>query len=181
MGERIMETYISFLRGINVGGNKKIKMDDLSDLYESLGLINVKTYIQSGNVVFNTVNLKPDELEQKIETAVRNTFGFDVKVMIRTKGELKKIIKKNPFSEEYFNHLHVMFLSGIHADPPIKELDEVKDDFEEYFISGKEIYIYYHNGVAKTNLSNGFIEKKLNVSATTRNWNTVNRLAEMSD
>ena len=96
-----MNTYISFLRGINVGGHSKIKMKELIELYESLGLKNVKTYVQSGNVVFESNGNNINQIIKKIETGIQKQFGLDVKVMVRTPDEIKRIIKNNPFLITY--------------------------------------------------------------------------------
>jgi uncharacterized protein (DUF1697 family) len=175
-----MTTFISMLRGINVGGHKNIKMDVLSKLYESLGYTNVKTYIQSGNVIFDSSSTNIQELTEIIEGKLKGSFDFEVCVVIRTKNEFQNIIENNPFLKEDLSKLYVAFLSGTPIDPSINEIDSIKGDSEKYFISGKEIYLYYPNGVREAKLSNNFFEKKLNVSATTRNWNTVNKLYAMS-
>lgn len=175
-----MITYIAMLRGINVGGHKKIKMDLLLNLYESLGFTNIKTYIQSGNVIFDSPNLNIQELTEKIEEKIKSSFSFEISVFIRTKNELQKIIENNPFQKEDLSKLFVAFLSDNPIDPPLSEINKVKDDLEKYIILGKEIYLYYPNGVSNTKLSNNFLEKKLKVSATTRNWNTVNALFAMT-
>lgn len=174
-----MTTYISLLRGINVSGQKKIKMADLKKLYESLGFADVQTYIQSGNVVFKYTKTDTKQLARKITDSIRKTYSFEVPVEIRTKDDLDKIIANNPFNAENHNKLHVMFLAEKPQNPPIAEIEKMKDKSEEFFIAGREIYLSTPNGYGKSKISNTFFEKKLGVSATTRNWKTVNALFDM--
>ncbi len=179
-----MQTFISILRGINVSGQKKILMADLKVLYEGLHFKEVSTYIQSGNVVFKTATKLPDiKLAQKIEQAIYGKYNFEVPVIIRSKEEIGKIIATNPFVKEKnidLKKLHVTFLSEF----PKKENIEIvnKSDFspDQFIIEGKEIYLHTPCGYGNTKLSNTFFEKKLKTKATTRNWNTVNKLSEMA-
>jgi uncharacterized protein (DUF1697 family) len=176
-----MITYLSILRGINVGGRKKIKMTDLKELYQSLDLKNVKTYIQSGNVVFKHIETSPLELADQIEKKIKEVYDFDVAVFVMTKDELKKIIEKNPYKNEDINKLYVTVLSEIPPENPIEKIDKAKDESEKFSISGKEIYLLIPGGYGRTKLSNDFFEKKFNMSATTRNWKTINKLLEIAD
>lgn len=176
-----MITYISILRGINVGGRKRIKMAELKELYESLNFQNVKTYIQSGNAVFQYKEIPSMEITAQIKNKINEVFGFDVAVFIWTKDEFQKIIEKNPFKDDEINKLYVTFLSEIPLTCPISEIENRKDEFEKFKIFDKEVYLVIPGGYGKTNLSNNFFEKKLKVSATTRNWKTTNRLLEIAD
>jgi uncharacterized protein (DUF1697 family) len=172
--------YISMLRGINVGGQKKIKMNELALLYESRGFEKVQTYIQSGNVVFVSPERDSEKLSAKIEKEIKRRFGFDVAVLIRTAGEIQKIIKNNPFKGKDENYLHVTFLNGKPQEIPIEEIIKVKSGSEEFHIEGREIYLFCPNGYGNTKLSNNFFERKLKVAATTRNWRTVNTLFKIA-
>jgi uncharacterized protein (DUF1697 family) len=179
-----MQTFISILRGINVSGQKKIRMVDLKKLYESLGFSDVKTYIQSGNVIFKSdSNISDIQFAKKIEKAISEQYLFEVPVIIRTSKELEKIILDNPFMKEKnidVKKLHTTFLSetpGKEKAALIKEADFLPDRFE---IKGKEIYLHIPGSYGETKLSNKFFESKLKVSATTRNWNTVNKLFELA-
>jgi uncharacterized protein (DUF1697 family) len=175
-----MIIYISMLRGINVGGRKKVKMVELKGLYESLGFSDVKTYIQSGNVIFKTNNFNSSsELIKRIEVAVKEVFSFEVHVFIRTMSELERIINDNPLIQFDTSKLHVTFLSD-HPTMHINGIDEVKDELEKYSFSDVEIYLFLPNGYGRTKLSNDFFEKKLRVNATTRNWRTVNKLFDIA-
>jgi uncharacterized protein (DUF1697 family) len=176
----IMPTYISMLRGINVGGQKKVPMAELSKLYDSLGVSHVKTYIQSGNVIFDSPSADIQELSAEIQRTIKNAFGFDVPVFIRTIEEFTALIQNNPFPNKDLTKLHVTFLSSSPASQPIQEIDTVKDELEEFLICGKEIYLFCPNGYGQTKLTNNFFEKNLKVLATTRNWNSVNKLLSMA-
>lgn len=176
-----MKTYLSMLRGINVSGQKKIPMEALKKLYESLGFKNVRTYIQSGNVVFECPDKNVPALIRTIEKKIRQTYGFEAVVFIRTKDEFKKLIDSTPFSKKDADKLHVTFLSEPPARLPVEELNEGKSAAEEFHISGKEIYLYCPDGYGRSKLSNNFFERKLKVSATTRNWSTVNELFKLAE
>jgi uncharacterized protein (DUF1697 family) len=166
------------LRGINVGGNKKVSMQVLKERYESIGFKNVQTYVQSGNVVFST-DASVSSTKDKIEKEIKREFGFDVLVFIRTKKELEDLLKNSPFKQKDETKLHVTFLSEKPINVPIDELNSARIGEEEFLISGREIYLFCPNGYGVTKLSNNFFEKKLKVSATTRNWRTVNTLLSM--
>ncbi len=174
-------TYISMLRGINVSGQKMTNMIKLKELYESLGFKNVQTYIQSGNVIFQCPPAEVSKLKAKIEEGIKRVFGFEAPVFIRTGEEFQKLIKKTPYAKEDISRIYVSFLSEVPVNIPIEELKRVKDKSEEFVISGKEIYLFLPNGAGKTKLSNTFLERKLKVGATTRNWNTVLTLLKMTD
>ncbi len=176
--------YISILRGINVSGQKKIKMADLKALYESLGFKNVETYIQSGNVLFETNTTKVGELKIKIEKAISKKYGFDVPVEIRNGRELSDIINNTPFGaldlEGNGTKLLVTFLAAKPTATKITKLMEYVAAPEELVVAGREVYLHCPNGYGKTKLSNTFLERTLGVDATTRNWKSVCKLHEMA-
>ncbi len=177
-----MTTYITLLRGINVGGQKKILMKDLMTLYESMDFKNVKTYVQSGNVVFESHLEDQNDLAGIIEKKILETFGFPVSIIIRTADELKQIILNNPFiKKKGFDEskLYATFFSDIPSDKLLNEALKIKDEKDRFFISGREAYLFCPGGYGKTKFSNNFFEKKLDITATTRNWNTVRTLMEM--
>lgn len=179
-----MQTFISILRGINVSGQKKILMDDLKSLYDHLQFKDVKTYIQSGNVIFKSdEKLSDAELAKKIEDEIFKKYKFQVPVIIRSEDEMEKIISANPFLKEKNidpKKLHVTFLSKIPGKENIEQLEGMDFLPDRFKVSAKEIYLYVPNGYGETKISNTFFEKKLKVNATTRNWNTVNKLSEMT-
>jgi uncharacterized protein (DUF1697 family) len=172
-----MSTIISMLRGINVGG-KKVEMEKLRKDYESLGFTNIKSYIQSGNVLFETS--QKDDLAETIEEKIKQSFGLDVAVFIRTENELRKLVENNPFRTKDVTKLHVTFLREEPREIPDAEIASVKGKAEDYRFSGREIYLFCPNGYGRTKLSNSLFERRLKTPATTRNWNTVNTLLSMA-
>lgn len=179
-----MPTYISLLRGINVGGHKKIPMKDLKTLYESAGFTNVKTYIQSGNVVFNAKSSDILRINTKIEKAIEDSFGFPVTVITRLDADLGKIIKRNPFAGQDRideRHLFVVFLGAKPSTAAVKELSipavKTRDELK---VSGLEIFVHCPDGYGRTPYSILFFEKKLKVAATARNWRTTTTLYAMA-
>jgi len=175
---------ITILRGINVSGQKKIKMLELKSLYESLGFQNVATYIQSGNVIFDTRNKNKSKLKMLIEDAIEKNFQFHVPVEIRTPLEFENIIKNNPFApiklEKDGTKILITFLAN--EPDPVKIANLMKHVVlpEKLLVKGKEVYLYCPNGYGKSKLSNSFIENKLDVKATTRNWKSVYTIHELS-
>ncbi|MEJ2053956.1 MAG: DUF1697 domain-containing protein, partial [Calditrichaceae bacterium] len=176
--------YISLVRGINVSGQKKIQMKDLKFLYESLNFEEVATYIQSGNVIFSSSETDASELAQRIENAINNKFGYEVFVILRSRDELEQAIENNPFIKRKdidTSKLYVTFLKKLPADSKKDDFERIKKDSEEYDLVRKELYLYLPEGYGRTKLTNTYIERKLKVNATTRNWRTVNKLLEMAN
>lgn len=149
-------------------------MEKLKALYESLGFKKVSTYIQSGNVVFECRETSLAELAGKIDVKIEEAFGFDVAVIIRTRQEMERVVKDNPFNVE---NLYVTFLSSLPAEKPSERIRMAKAPEEDIKLSGMEVYLRCPKGYGRTKLSNNFLESKLKTSATTRNWNTVLKLA----
>jgi uncharacterized protein (DUF1697 family) len=175
---------VSLLRGINVSGQKKITMADLTSLYEALGFQQVSTYIQSGNVIFSHAGLKTHILSEQIEQAIEKRYRFQVPVEIRTHKELDAIIKNCPFGpvdlEKEGTKLLLSFLSDRPSPENVARLMEYVKEPEKLVLQGKQVYLYCPNGYGKSKLSNSFLEQKLGVNATTRNWKTVHKLHELS-
>jgi uncharacterized protein (DUF1697 family) len=177
-----MQTYISILRGINVSGHKMIKMEALRKMYEELKFKNVKTYIQSGNVVFQDKKGKSADLEKKIAKKILEATGFEVPVMVRELDELVAVLKNNPFlnkRKEDPLKLHVTFLSGQPGKAEVEKIGMGNYGKDEYIIAGNAVYLFCPDGYGNTKLSNTFFENKLKLTATTRNWKTVNELVNM--
>ncbi|MBT8394848.1 MAG: DUF1697 domain-containing protein [Flavobacteriaceae bacterium] len=176
-----METYIALLRGINVGGHKKILMADLRRFFEKLNFKNVKTYIQSGNVIFQSNEEKIEVLESKIKGQILNEYGFEVSVLVKTHSEIEDILNICPFKEGKKDKSYFIVL---HSNPDKKLVNstmEIKYPNEEFHIINSCVYIYYSLGSGKAKCGTNFFEKKLKVSATARNYNTLNKLVELSN
>lgn len=178
-----MNTYISLLRGVNVSGKNKIKMESLRETYRSLGYADVVSYIQSGNVVFKTPGDNVGDLEATIKKAIADTYGYDVALVTRTGHDMAEVIRLNPFSTRRdfdAKKLCVVFL-GLGSPQSVPPgIDESKIGNDEYVIMGRHVYLYCPDGFARTKLTNAFWERILSTVATTRNWNTVNKLCEMA-
>lgn len=177
-----MPAYIAMLRGVNITGNNSIKMEQLRGLCNSLGFQNVETYVQSGNIVFQTRSEDPLALSKSIGEAILESFGFDVPVIMRTSKEMRSVIANNPFLKEKkidSSKLHVTFLSESPQKGSLKKLGAIAMSPDQYYSASHEIYLYCPAGYGRTKLSNNAIEKALSVSATTRNWRTTNTLFEM--
>lgn len=177
-----MNTFVSLFRGINVGGNHPIRMGELKDLHASLGLSDVVTYIQSGNVVFTSDDADPAQLSRQIEDAFAQKFGFRVNVMVRTAAELRDIIENNPFQNQPMKEskrLVVLFLATCPESTALADLKKAYVGLEEFDLVGQELYIYYPDGIGRSKLSNALIEKKLKTMGTARNWNTVLQLQNL--
>lgn len=176
-------TYIALLRGINVLGKNIIKMDALRKMMEDAGFQDVKTYIQSGNVVFKAGNTSLTEITKGITEEIQQEFGFRVPVIVLDTVTLRRIIEGNPLAGEPGldpGKMHVTFLAS--PPPPFdREAIEMKKlDGEHIAFSELAVYLYCPHGYGKTKLGNDFLEKKLKVTATTRNWRTTLELMKMS-
>lgn len=173
-----MKTYIAFLRGINVGGHKKILMADLKLLLESIGLQDVQTYIQSGNVVFKSK--EETNLASKIAKAIETKYGFIVSVLVKKASELSEILSKCPFFDEKREKSYFILLE----EKPTQENIELTATFsnlnEEFHITQNCVYIYYAVGAGKAKMGVNFFEKKLKVTATARNYRTIVKLIDMA-
>ena len=173
-----MPTYISLLRGINVSGQKKILMADLKALYKGLGFSNVQTYIQSGNVVFEFQKTAASKLQEMVFEKIKSHYGFEVPNLILTPAEVQEALNNNPYQnveKPYFT-----FLSELPEEMNIETLISISFDNEFFELKGKVIYAHYPNGAGSAKMNNNLIERKLKVSATSRNLNTTKKLLEMS-
>ena len=177
-----MTKHLALLRGINVSGHNMIKMEALKTALESIGFSEVVTYIQSGNVFVETDEESGFSVGFKIKQEIYKTFGHEVPVIVIGKQDLELCLKNNPFLKEKevdTKKLYVAFLSKEMSSTAINELkiSQIKPD--EAVVDGNRIFIKYDVGAGKTRLDQKYIEKKLNVTATIRNWNTVNKLLEL--
>jgi uncharacterized protein (DUF1697 family) len=178
-----MPTYIVLLRGINIGSNKRIKMERLAASCGALGFSNAKTYIQSGNIVLDAPKLSAAALSKKLEAKIVADFGFSADVTVRTKEELEQIVAGNPLLNDRridSRMLHVAFLADAPAPSAVKRLESLTAPPDLVRAAAKEIYFYFPNGVSKSSLWKHPLDKVLGVSATMRNWKTVNALHAMA-
>ena len=178
-----MKTYIALLRGINVSGHKLIKMTELKDMFEKVGFNNVTTYIQSGNVVFSTKEENIVLIQEIIKTNILQTFGFDVNVQVLNAEKLNRIKEKHSFLEGNQNQIKAIYYTLLAEKPDeelVRELEELEQTEEFFKITDGVIYCFYPNGVGRAKWHGTFFEKKLKVSSTTRNYNTMKKLVELS-
>jgi len=178
-----MEGRVAILRGINVGGKRKILMTDLKSMFEDLGFSGVNTYIQSGNVIFSNDDERNNtQLSETFEKAINKKFGLEVPVIVRSSSELEELAGKNPFYQDGIdiNHLHLTFLNEEPTSENKKKTELLNYEPDKFIIEGKDVYIYYDGKYHQSKLTNNFFENKLKVSATTRNWKTVLKLLELS-
>ena len=176
-------TYVCLLRGINVSGHKIVKMEKLRAAFEALGFSDVKTYVQSGNVVFKAPKQASAKLTETIADKVLSEFGFSVPVIVRTADEISAVIRNNPFLKEKgidVSKLHVTFLGKSAPPSALEGLSAIVAGPDRYYCSSDAIYLHCPSGYGETRLSNNALEKILSIQATTRNWNTVKKLREMS-
>ena len=176
-----MKTHLALLRGINVSGTKMIKMDALTTALQNAGFENVRTYIQSGNIFVDSIETA-SKVAFVIKQEIFKTFGHDVPTIVLEKNDLQNCLLYNPFlkSENLdVSKLYVAFVSKELNENSIHDLKTSNFKPDEVAIDENKIYIKYAIGAGKTKLDSNYIEKKLNLTATIRNWNTVNKLLEL--
>ena len=180
-GDRSVITYVAMLRSVNVAG-RTIKMAALRELFVALGHADVATYIQSGNVIFRSPERDDAELAGDITERIRRDLGLDVSVLVRTGDELSEVVKANPFLPRGADpaRLHVTFLAGPVDTALMGKIDPSAFGPDEFQAAGRELYLHCPDGYGTTKLNNTFWERRLNTIATTRNWNTVNKLWQMA-
>ena len=175
-----MNTLIALLRGINVGGHNKLPMKELIALLESVDLQNVKTYIQSGNVVFQTPRNDRAKLSEEISTAIGQRHGFRPQVMLLSMVDLETAVSQNPFPQatEEPKTLHFYFLETSPPTPDLAKLAAAQTDREQFALIDKVFYLHTPDGIGRSKLA-AAVEKGLGVSTTARNWRTVSKILEM--
>jgi len=179
-----MPVIISMLRAVNLGAHNRIAMEALRDVYASLKLVDVRTYVQSGNVLFKTEEREIDTLVAKIQDAVERRFKFRPDVIVRTAAELRGVVARNPFARRRGiepSRLLVTFLGNDPGDAAREQIRKLKTDPEEVRIDGRELYTYFPNGMARPKLSWTVIERILKTSGTGRNWNSVTKMLEIAE
>lgn len=174
---RLGGTFIILLRGINVSGKNKLPMADLRKLLKDVGFQNVQTYIQSGNIILNT-NEDKVTVCNKIKEVIKEKFGYNVPVLARTIAEWKKAIDNNPYTKRKEDKK--MYFTFLNATPKETKIEVNKAQGDEFKMINDVVYLYCEGGYGKTKLSNNLFEKKLNVTATTRNLRTTLKLLELA-
>lgn len=172
--------YVALLRAINVSGQKIIKMEDLRKMMEMPGLKNISTFIQSGNVLFDSAEKDTEKLRLKIEKKLAKDLGYSVEVFVRSAGEMAAIVKANPFAKTTSAHktaTYISFLSGAPSKEQVKDIEALSFDMEQYRVTGRELYCWMIKDIERKEIfSNKLMEKKLGVTATTRNITSVVKL-----
>ena len=179
-----MPVYISILRGINVSGHKLIKMESLRSMFSEMGFKNVRTDIQSGNVIFQYKQVNVQQLAELISKSIFKHFSFEVPVLVLGFEELKQLVLANPFLKEKSKdlaHLHVTYLSALPDPAALDKIMQARYGKDELLAMGKGIYLYCPNGYSNSKLTNGFFESKLKLTATTRNWKTTVELLHIAE
>jgi uncharacterized protein (DUF1697 family) len=171
------------LRGINIGPHKRMKMEKLRASCEALGFEEVKTYIQSGNIVFRAGKMRPEALSKKLEEKIVRDFGFSSDVIIRSKPELEQIVTGNPLLRERAldqSKLHVGFAREAASPASLRKLESLTLEPDKIRHAGQEIYFYFPNGVSGSSLWKHPLDRVLEVPITMRNWRTVITLSKMA-
>lgn len=175
-----MQIYIALLRGVNVNGKNIIKMADLKSLFEEMGFAGVQTYIQSGNVLFNAAQ-DADDLVELIEKGIQTRFGIEVPVILRTASDLERLIANCPYPVSNLAEgetVHVAFLTDTPKQEGASRLEPYRSETEDFVIAGKDVYMLFRKSFHVSKLPVQM--KKLGVSATLRNWRTVNKLSDLA-
>ena len=171
-------TYIALFRGINIGGHHTLPMKDLVRILQEMGFENIKTYIQSGNVVFQSTKTQRNSIAKDISQKISDIYGFEPKVLLLDQATLQDAIKNNPFETSDGKALHIIFLESIPTAPDLERLNALKSKSEEFKLSKNIFYLFTPEGVGRSKLAAN-IEKSLGVEGTGRNWNTVSKLIAM--
>ncbi len=181
-GTGVNGVHIALLRGINVGGRNRLPMKELVEMFVGAGCDDVRTYIQSGNVLFRSDPALGGDIPALISTAIFNRFGYRVPIITRTAQELGEVVGANPFVEAgaEADKLHVVFLAGQPDAVALESLDPNRSPGDEFAVLGREVYLHCPEGFARTRLTNSYFDSRLTTTSTTRNWRTVARLLELA-
>ena len=176
-----MKTYVALLRGINVGGHRKVPMGELRSILANTELEGIKTYIQTGNIIFQSDEQEKIKLEKKIQNSILNHFGFDVSFLVRTKEDINSIFENCTLSEEKKINSYFAILSHVPDEKLVNEASQKTYKNEEYYIIDDCIYFYCATGYGKAKFNLNYFERKLMVNATARNYKTMLKLISMSE
>jgi uncharacterized protein (DUF1697 family) len=175
-----MNLFVALLRGINVSGHNIIKMIDLKQSLSSLGYQNIQTYIQSGNVIFESKSKDISKFENQIQRQIQKDFGHTVFVMVFSKEYFLEVFHNNPLIKNNDLDTKKLNVTFLNTSPDKKLLEDLTQTFpEKIILNDKILYIYYPNGGGRSKLNSSFIERKLKVVSTSRNWNTVTKLSQI--
>jgi len=174
-------SHLALMRGINVGGKNKLPMADLAAMFTAAGCQEVRTFIQSGNILFSATNPLAAKLPDLIAAQITKRFGYRTPVVLRTAAELKNVVRANPFLAQGLpeDNLHVLFLADRPTPAAVKTLDPNRSAPDQFIVRGREIYLHLPNGVARSRLTNDYFDTKLSTISTGRNWRTVTKLWEL--
>jgi uncharacterized protein (DUF1697 family) len=174
-------TYLALLRGINLGPKNKIAMPDLAEVFSEAGCSDVRTYIQSGNVIFTASSDLSARLPDVITAQIQKRFGHKVPVMLRTLGEMRAVTRSNPFLKEGVTEdiLHVMFLADLPKPSAVKSLDPDRSPPNRFIVRGKEVYLLFPDGFARNKLTSSYFDSKLGTIGSVRTWRTAIKLLEL--
>jgi uncharacterized protein (DUF1697 family) len=173
-----VNTYIALFRGINVGGKTVLPMKDLVEILEGMGCEKVRTYIQSGNAIFQCNKDHSSNIGRDISSGILESIGFEPKVLLLEKAELQDAINNNPFDTDDGKALHFFFLDSHPTHPDLEQLLSVKSKSEEFKLNKCIFYLHAPDGIGRSKLA-AKVEQALGVPATARNWNTVSKLMAM--
>ncbi len=176
-------TYIALLRGINVGGKNKLPMKQLAKLCEDIGCDNVRTYIQSGNVLLRAPARLADAFADQLTDRIQASLNLSVPVVVRSARELRNVVAGNPFIKAGADEsaLHVVFLADKPPKQQVAALDPNRSPGDEFIVKGREIYLRLPNGAGNSKLTNAYFDSKLGAVSTARNWRTVLKLLELAE
>jgi len=177
-----VQAYVALLRGVNVGGKNRLPMKELAGLCEQAGLLRVRTYIQSGNVIFEATEAMARKASAALCAAIEARFGFRSPVIVRSADELAEVIGGNPFLQAGAaeGELHVAFLQDAPDAAQVASLDPNRSPGDEFRVIGREVYLRCPKGVGQTKLTNAWLDSRLKTISTGRNWRTVRTLLEIA-
>jgi uncharacterized protein (DUF1697 family) len=178
---KVLSRHVALLRGINVGGKNLLPMKDLAEIFLDQGCADVRTYIQSGNIVFRAPARLVERIPDGITKGIARRFGYQIPVVLRTAAELADAIANNPFLRVGADQktLHVLFLANQPTSQGIAKLDPERSRPDAFVVRNREVYLHLPNGVARTKLTNSYFDSKLATVTTGRNWATVVKLLEL--
>ena len=173
---------VALLRGINVGGRNQLPMKELAAMFVDVGCDDVRTYIQSGNVLFRMEPTLGEDIPSLISASILSRFGYRIPVVTRTAQELQEIVRSNPFVQAgaEADKLHVVFLAELPDNGHVETLDPNRSPADEFAVVGREVYLHCPNGLARTKLTNSYFDSRLSTTSTMRNWRTVLKLLELA-